>query len=135
MDTTLGHDRSADGTSDPGTTSSGDVPAPRPPAARLACCGDLDLLTADAVLRDVEALLALGYRDVHVDLGRLRFCDAAGLDGLLAAKKRVRLAGGTLTLSPHGCQSLALLLRVFRLTGDLDPAGRPSAGDVAPDRS
>ena len=77
--------------------------------------------TTDTLLHDVEAAIALGYRDVRVELDRLRFCDLAGLDALLAAKNRVERAGGALTLSPHTCWSLTLLLRVLRRSDQLEP--------------
>lgn len=89
--------------------------------ARLTCCGDLDLDSSGGVLCDVEDLVALGYRDVHLELDRLRFCDVVGLGALLWTKDRLARADGTLTLSGHSCRSLSLLLQTCGLSAQLEP--------------
>lgn len=91
------------------------------PAGRLVCRGDLDLSSVGSLALDVEKLIALGYRDVHVEIDSLRFCDVVGLRALLAARDRLNDHGGTLSLTEHTCRSLSLLLTECRLSAQLRP--------------
>jgi anti-sigma B factor antagonist len=64
----------------------------------IAIEGELDLATAPALDRAVDAALADGAVDVILDLGRLSFVDCRGLACLLSARRRVLNNGGTLLL-------------------------------------
>ena len=59
----------------------------RLPPATLSIGGDLDMSTAPGVVSDVVDLLALGYRDVRLELDRLRFCDVVGAGALVGAAR------------------------------------------------
>ena len=83
------------------------------PTAWLSVGGDLDMDTSAGVLADVERLLALGYREIHLDLARLRSCDVAGMACLVTGGRRAAQAGGGLTVPARSCWSLDLLLTTF----------------------
>lgn len=78
----------------------------------LAFCGELDLDGAPVALSAVEATLALAGA-VIIDLGPLRFIDAAGLRVLVSAHQRL---GERLTLQPGG----GIVAKVLALTGLAD---------------
>lgn len=83
-----------------------------PASAVAKIAGDLDLYSAPEV---AEALASLptGVRHVLADLTELSFVDSAGIATLLAADRRLRGAGGSLTLLVDDLR----VLRVLEVTG------------------
>lgn len=79
----------------------------------VAAHGELDLASADELIREVRRLWSVGAESVVIDLAPLGFMDCSGLRALLelrqaAARKRV---GFALTAGP------AVVERIFDLTG------------------
>ena len=64
----------------------------------LHVTGEVDVVTAPALLHALLALTDQGFSDLIVDLSALTFIDAAGLGALVVALRGVRQAGGDLTL-------------------------------------
>lgn len=99
--------------------------------------GEIDMSTAPAVRREVVDLVGEGVRWLVLDLSDVGFVDSTGLGVLVGALKRVRAAGGDMTLV-CGRESLLELFRMTRLTAvfemfdDLAAAGAhvPSSPDV-----
>ncbi len=75
--------------------------------------GDLDVLTAPTLGRVVTALVDLGHAEVVVNLARLEFLGAAGLNVILAAATRVATEGGALHVRSLPARSR----RLFEVTG------------------
>ncbi|MCZ0984371.1 STAS domain-containing protein [Streptomyces diastatochromogenes] len=78
----------------------------------VSVAGELDVVTAREVRLALHA--AIDHHDrIVVDLGRLHFCDCAGLAALLAANRAARARGVEMRLRaiPHA------LARIIRLTG------------------
>jgi anti-sigma B factor antagonist len=86
--------------------------------------GDIDVHLA-ARVRDLLTLLPARDSDLTVDVSRVRFIDAGGLGILVTLYRRVREAGGQLSLIGAG-PSLRRILQVTDLTYLLagDPACR-----------
>jgi anti-anti-sigma factor len=76
--------------------------------------GDIDVTNAADVEALITAALAPGVTVVIADLTATRFCDSAGLQYLLRARKRAAGSGTQLRLAidPHGP-----IARVIELTG------------------
>ncbi len=75
--------------------------------------GEIDVYTAPQLRERLINLVESGARQVVVDLGRVEFLDSTGLGVLVGALKRLRSAGGELTLV---CAQ-ERLLKIFRITG------------------
>ena len=60
--------------------------------------GELDAYHAPRVKAEIEGLLAAGKTTVIVNLKRVAYIDSTGLGVLVAARKQVLEAGGTLLL-------------------------------------
>ncbi|MET7391790.1 STAS domain-containing protein [Streptomyces sp. NPDC005529] len=71
--------------------------------------GELDIATAPRVRRALVATITR-YEQVIIDLGRLDFCDCAGLSALIAAQRTARAHRAALTIRTVPPQ-LARLLR------------------------
>jgi anti-anti-sigma factor len=69
-----------------------------PAAVRIAVNGDLDILSAPALIDCVTEQLDAGRRRLVLDLGATSFCDARGLAAMLDARERVCASGGALVL-------------------------------------
>jgi len=82
-------------------------------ARLLVPVGELDAATAPLLSDAVDDLQAERVDDVTVELGRLTFICAAGLNSLLAISRRQRGVGHRLVLR----NPPAHVLRVFRLGG------------------
>jgi anti-sigma B factor antagonist len=103
--------------------------------------GELSHTTAPVLDEQLRALAGpgTGPADVVIDVSAVTFCDSSGLSALLAAHRRTRRRGGSVTLrGPRGT-----LRRILRLTGvdvlfvveDPDDAARDGAapaGEVPP---
>jgi anti-sigma B factor antagonist len=60
--------------------------------ARLT--GDLDIVTSDAVRRELVELVDDGHRELSLDLGDVGFVDSSGLGVLVAVHRHVESRGG-----------------------------------------
>ncbi len=74
--------------------------------------GEVDVYTAPRLRERLIELVDGGARQVVVDLGAVEFLDSTGLGVLVGAHKRLRAAGGTLSLV---C-TREPLLKIFRIT-------------------
>ena len=78
----------------------------------IALRGELDVCTADDVVRALTALAEAGAR-IIVDLAELAFMDCYSLNQLMAVRAQARRAGGDLVLG--GPQPIVLRLLVLLL--------------------
>jgi anti-anti-sigma factor len=79
----------------------------------VALGGDLDMASAPRLQRRITELLTAGRERILVDLGRLAFCDSAGLNLFVQADKHCSARGGWLRLvGAHGH-----VARVMELSG------------------
>jgi anti-sigma B factor antagonist len=74
--------------------------------------GEVDVYTSSVLRERLVELIDGGQRRVVVDLDRVDFLDSSGLGVLVGALRRLRTAGGELTLV---CTN-EKLLKVFRIT-------------------
>jgi anti-sigma B factor antagonist len=74
--------------------------------------GEVDVYTAPRLRERLVELVEQGARHVVVDLSRVEFLDSTGLGVLVGALKRLRQAGGGLSLV---CDKEPLL-KIFRIT-------------------
>jgi anti-sigma B factor antagonist len=65
---------------------------------RLMLDGDLDVSTAPRLHTRLEEVIARGRGDVQVNMTRLRFCAAAGINELLRARRSLEGLGRRLVL-------------------------------------
>ena len=65
---------------------------------RVVAAGELDLSTAPMLRRELDELVAVGWRDVTVDLRETTFADTSALHVLLDAHARLAGCGGTLSV-------------------------------------
>lgn len=81
--------------------------------AVLQVAGEVDAYTAPMLREQIRELAAKGAVHLIADLGQVSFLDSTGLGALVGGLKRLREAGGSLTLviiAPR-------ILRLFQLTG------------------
>jgi anti-sigma B factor antagonist len=62
--------------------------------------GELDLATAPIVDTQLAELVEAGFRNIVLDLGKLRFLDSTGLRLLLSWEARARAAGVDMRVLP-----------------------------------
>lgn len=84
----------------------------RPPYTVLAVTGELDVSTSNHLRQKILELLELSRCRLVIDLDGTEFLDSTALGVLVGASKRLRAAGGTLTVV---C-SQPRILRTFRVT-------------------
>ena len=102
-----------------------------PPSATVVLDGDIDIATAPAVRRFLMAAISGGDVHLAVDMSGVTFIGAAGIGVLVAAAKRARHGGGSLSLLAPSPQVL-LLLDVFHLDAILPAAQHSLDPFVAP---
>ncbi|MET7802626.1 STAS domain-containing protein [Streptomyces decoyicus] len=78
-------------------------------AARVTLVGELDLDTAPCVWKSVAACLAEQPKSLRLDLTDVCFCDCAGVNALLGARRSVLRAGVELVVEGIGPQLARLL--------------------------
>jgi anti-sigma B factor antagonist len=78
----------------------------------LLLSGELDLIGAEPLDRELRRLEARDAAGIEVDLRGLSFVDSTGVDLLLSARERARAAGRELSLR----RGTARVQRVFELT-------------------
>ncbi|MFI6476098.1 MULTISPECIES: STAS domain-containing protein [unclassified Streptomyces] len=99
----------------------------------LRVSGELDLVTAPRLRRQVHEAVAEGRRDVVLDLSGVQFCDSSGVGVLIAARRLMRSCQGRLRLilpargaldGSHVNKVLAALgvRRLFEVYGDVGSA-------------
>lgn len=84
----------------------------RPPYTVVAVTGEIDVSTSPHLRDTILELLERQKRRLVIDLDGIDFLDSTGLGILVGASKRLRAAGGTLTLV---C-SQPRILRTFKVT-------------------
>lgn len=84
-------------------------------SARLS--GDLDIVTSDAVKRDLAALVAAGHVVIELDIADVGFVDSSGLGVLVAIHRHATSQGGSFVVRSAPPQ----VQRLFEITrlGDL----------------
>jgi anti-sigma B factor antagonist len=65
----------------------------------VAVDGELDMMTAPQLLEAAVGLADAGHTRLVLDLGKLTFCDSAGLSVLARVLRRVDADGGALALA------------------------------------
>ncbi|MEE4545574.1 STAS domain-containing protein [Streptomyces sp. V4-01] len=86
--------------------------------------GEIDLATAPAVGSAVQGCVSRGAGSIVVDLTRLTFCDASGLNAFLTASLYVGATGGRFWLRG----ATPTVRRVFDLTASAFLLDDPAAG-------
>lgn len=86
---------------------------------------DLDVLTVPGVRREVDALVARGYRRVVLNLAGASYVDSAGMGMILSELRRLRRLGGLLSLINVSSQVFHAL-RLMRVV-DYMPVSRAGA--------
>ncbi|QXC62113.1 STAS domain-containing protein [Aquihabitans sp. G128] len=64
----------------------------------LALSGEIDLATSHLLVDAIDAAIAAGAATVVLDFAEVTFVNSTGLGAMVAATKRLRLAGGDLVL-------------------------------------
>ncbi|PBC70296.1 anti-sigma B factor antagonist [Streptomyces sp. TLI_235] len=96
--------------------------------AVVLVAGEIDLDSAPALHAVLERCLREGIRTIDIDARAVTFCDASGLNVLLAAAHRAAAAGVTLTLRRPSRQ-VVRLRDVTATTTYLTPAHGPPLTD------
>src|SRR2546430_13474809 len=81
--------------------------------AVLQVAGEVDVYTAPMLREQIRELAAKGAVHLIADLGQVGFLDSTGLGTLVGGLKRLREAGGSLTL----VITAPRILRLFQITG------------------
>jgi len=102
-----------------------------PPSVTVVLDGEIDIATAPAIRRFLMAAISGGNVHLVVDMSGVTFIGAAGIGVLVAAAKRARQGGGSLSLLAPSPQVL-LLLDVFHLDAILPAAQHSLDPFVAP---
>ena len=71
--------------------------------ARIVVVGELDVACADALRAMLDEAIAAEVAEVRLDLGELRFCDAAGIGELVRAWARLERQHRQLILERVPC--------------------------------
>jgi anti-anti-sigma factor len=64
----------------------------------LHVCGELDLVSSPVVRQHVHDAVAVGRRDLVLDLSEVLFCDSSGVGVLIASRRLLRSCQGRLRL-------------------------------------
>src|SRR5690349_21422005 len=90
-----------------------DTVGPVGDCAVLQVIGEVDAYTAPMLREQIRDLAAKGAVHLIADLGQVGFLDSTGLGALVGGLKRLREAGGSLTL----VIAAPRILRLFQITG------------------
>ncbi|MDQ4011289.1 MAG: STAS domain-containing protein [Actinomycetota bacterium] len=77
--------------------------------SRVALVGELDLASAPHLQRVLDELCRDGFQEIVLDLARLDFLSATGLEVFVRADDRLRAAGGRLVLDRPGPRARRIL--------------------------
>ena len=75
--------------------------------------GEVDVYTSPQLKQDLVSMAERGYKQVIVNLSQVEYLDSTGLGVLIGGLKRMREAGGNLSLVAPGMR----ILRIFEITG------------------
>lgn len=75
--------------------------------------GEVDVYTSPQLKQDLVAMAEKGYKQVIINLSQVEYLDSTGLGVLIGGLKRMREAGGNLSLVAPGMR----ILRIFEITG------------------
>ena len=95
-------------------------------AAQLALRGELDMLSAPLLARDLDEAIRRHPVRIVLDLQDLTFMDVSGLRAILDAARSARRDGGSLVIAnpmPH----IVRLLELTAIDQSLEVLGRPLA--------
>jgi anti-sigma B factor antagonist len=90
-----------------------DTVGPIGDCAVLQVAGEVDAYTAPMLREQIRDLAAKGAVHLIADLSQVSFLDSTGLGALVGGLKRLREAGGSLTL----VIAAPRILRLFQITG------------------
>jgi anti-sigma B factor antagonist len=90
-----------------------DTVGPIGDCAVIQLTGEIDVYSAPMLRDQIRELSAKGAVHLIADLSRVDFLDSTGLGALVGGLKRLREAGGSLTL----VISTPRILRIFQVTG------------------
>ena len=96
------------------------------PETRLALRGELDMLSAPLLARQIDAVEGRKPARIVLDLGELSFMDVSGLRAILDAARSARRDGRTVAVAnpmPH----IIRLLELTAIDQTLEVLGRPLA--------
>ena len=81
--------------------------------------GELDLVSSPMIRQHVHDAVAVGHRDVVLDLSEVLFCDSSGVGVLIAARRLLRSCRGRLRLilPAHGAEEGSHVNRVLGALG------------------
>ena len=94
------------------------------PAAHLALCGELDMLSAPLLAREIEVVSRTNPSRIVLDLRGLEFMDVSGLRAILDAARSSRREGRSLVIAnpmPH----IVRRLELTAIDQSLEVLGRP----------
>src|SRR5262249_41169370 len=100
-------------------------------AHRLALIGELDLVSAPALIELVSALCQDGARQLLLDISELAFADSTGLRALLSAETLCAEHYCQFGLT-RGTEQLERLFEIMRLFQDLRPRAEPDGTKQRP---
>jgi anti-anti-sigma factor len=101
------------------------VTDPRPGRVVVEVVGEVDSYTSPALDLCLRSQAAQpGVRELVVDLGRVTFLDAAGINVLVQADRRCRGRGVRLVVRTGGRRAVRRPLRLTGYPGVVDPDGR-----------
>ncbi len=95
-------------------------------AAVLTLVGEVDMYSAPQVDAALNELVERGDVQVTIELGQVRFLDSTGLRVLVGGTRRLRDAGGSLTLA-NPTAMISRVLEITRLDEALHVVGGPAA--------
>jgi len=98
-------------------------------STRLHLEGELDLSSAPMLRTCMSGLTEAGARHMVIDVGALRFVDASGIRAIAAEARRLRKAGGDVTLK----NPRPWTRRLFHLLGATDLVTIEETEDSAAD--
>lgn len=88
-------------------------------------CGDLDVSTVPSLRRRLDALIASGVRRIFLNMSSVGYVDSAGMALILTEYRRMRQAGGLISLSNVSSQ-VYRALSLMRMV-DFIPVSRAGA--------
>jgi anti-sigma B factor antagonist len=108
--------------------------------SRMALIGELDLASAPHLQHVLDVLRRDGFQEIVLDLTRLNFLSATGLEVFVHADEQLRAAGGRLILTRPGPRirrvlaitELDTVLTIRPVTsGSLDPASTSEVSEAS----
>jgi anti-sigma B factor antagonist len=93
--------------------------------------GEIDVVSAPAAQDRIGELMALGYRNIRIDLQRVEFLDSQGINLLVSARKSALAGDGRMEIC-NPPERVMELLRIMKLE-DIFTIVFESQEDSAPD--